>query len=141
MLMCWEGDMPLIPQGEDIDGNNSDSNSKMCFSALSSSATPAVFNVSAQSCLTLCDPMDSSDHGILQARILEWEAIPFSRVSSRPKDQIWVSRIARRFLLSEPPGKPHTSCVLQFNSILTLSKNNIRFHRLRTQSHKTSLHF
>ena len=41
-----------------------------------------------QSCLTLCDPMDysppgSSVHGILQARILEWVAIPFS-VSSRP---------------------------------------------------------
>ena len=38
----------------------------------------------AQSCLTLCDPMDcsppgSSVHGILQARILEWVAIPFSR--------------------------------------------------------------
>ena len=38
----------------------------------------------AQSCLTLCDPMDysppgSSVHGILQARILEWIAIPFSR--------------------------------------------------------------
>ena len=42
----------------------------------------------AQSCLTLCDPMDcsppgSSVHGILQARILEWVAIPFSRVSSQ----------------------------------------------------------
>ena len=40
-----------------------------------------------QSCLTLCDPMDyslpgSSAHGILQARILEWVAIPFSRGSS-----------------------------------------------------------
>ena len=40
-----------------------------------------------QSCLTLCDPMDhsppgSSVHGILQARMLEWEAIPFSRESS-----------------------------------------------------------
>ena len=45
----------------------------------------------AQSCLTLCDPMDyslpgSSVHGILQARILEWVAIPFSRVSSQPRD-------------------------------------------------------
>ena len=41
----------------------------------------------AQSCLTLCDPMDhsppgSSVHGILQARILEWVTIPFSRASS-----------------------------------------------------------
>ena len=43
----------------------------------------------AQSCSTLCDPVDcsppgSSIHGILQARILEWVAIPFSRGSSRP---------------------------------------------------------
>ena len=39
-----------------------------------------------QSCLTLCDPMDYTAHGILQARILEWVAFPFSRGSSqRPK--------------------------------------------------------
>ena len=46
----------------------------------------------AQSCLTLCDPMDyslpgSSVHGILQARILEWVAISFSRGSSQPRDR------------------------------------------------------
>ena len=46
----------------------------------------------AQLCPTLCDPMDyslpgSSVHGILKARILEWVAIPFSRGSSRPRDQ------------------------------------------------------
>ena len=44
-----------------------------------------------QSCLTLCDPMDcrspgSSVQGILQARLLEWVAISFSRGSSRPRD-------------------------------------------------------
>ena len=33
----------------------------------------------AQSCPTLCDPMDCTVHGILQARILEWVAVPFSR--------------------------------------------------------------
>ena len=54
----------------------------------------------AQSCLSLCDPMDysppgSSVHGILQARILEWVAIPFSRGSSR--DQTLVPHIAGRF--------------------------------------------
>ena len=47
---------------------------------------------SLQSFLTLCDPMDgsppsSSVHGILQARILEWVAMPFSRGSSRPRDE------------------------------------------------------
>ena len=54
-----------------------------------------------QSCSTLCDPMDcsppdSSVHGILQARILEWLAIYFSRGSSWPRDQSWVSFTAGR---------------------------------------------
>ena len=51
-----------------------------------------------QSCPTLCDPMDYSPpgsfvHGILQARILEWVAILFSRGSSQPRDWTWVSCI------------------------------------------------
>ena len=58
------------------------------------------------SCLTLCDPMDtsppgSSVRGILQARILEWVAIPFSRGSSRPRDGTrvsYVSCVGRRVL-------------------------------------------
>ena len=55
-----------------------------------------------QSCLTPCDPMDcsppgSSVPGILQTRILEWVAIPFSRGSSRPRDRIRVSCITGRF--------------------------------------------
>ena len=41
----------------------------------------------AQSSLTLCDPVDDTVHGILQARILEWIAFPFSRGSSQPRDQ------------------------------------------------------
>ena len=50
----------------------------------------------------LCDPMDcslpgSSVHGILQARVLEWVTIPFSRGSSWPRDWIQVSCIAGRF--------------------------------------------
>ena len=54
-----------------------------------------------QSCLTLWNPVDctppgSSVHGILQARILEWVAISFSRGSSRPRDRTRVSRIAGR---------------------------------------------
>ena len=59
----------------------------------------------AQSCLTLCDPMDfslpgSSIRGIFQARLLQWVAISFSRGSSRPRDQTQVSGIAgRRFTL------------------------------------------
>ena len=59
----------------------------------------------AQSCPTLCDPMDCSLpgsylHGILQARVLEWGAISFSRGSSRPRDRTRVSHIpGRRFNL------------------------------------------
>ena len=52
----------------------------------------------AQSCPTLCDPMDcslpgSTIHGGFQARILEWVAISFSRRSSRPRDWTWVSHM------------------------------------------------
>ena len=47
-----------------------------------------------QLCLTLCDPMDCKVHGILQLRILEWVAFPFSRVSSQPRDRTQVSHIA-----------------------------------------------
>ena len=56
----------------------------------------------AQSCLTLCEPMNcnspsSSVHGILQARIMGWVDIPFSRGSSQPKDWTPISCIAGRF--------------------------------------------
>ena len=56
----------------------------------------------AQSCRTLCDPMDysppgSSVHGILQARILGRVAFPFSRGSFQPRDRTQVSHIAGRF--------------------------------------------
>ena len=39
-----------------------------------------------QLCLTLCDPLYYTIHGILQARILEWVAVPFSRGSSQLRD-------------------------------------------------------
>ena len=51
----------------------------------------------AQLCPTIWDPMDYTVHEILQARILEWVAFPFSRGSSQPRDQTQVSRIAGRF--------------------------------------------
>ena len=46
----------------------------------------------------LYSPSSSSVHGILQARILEWVAIPFSRGSSWPRDRTWVSHLAGRLL-------------------------------------------
>ena len=56
-----------------------------------------------QSCWTLCDPMDcsppgSSVHEILQARILEGVAFPFSRESSQPMDQPWGLLLCRQIL-------------------------------------------
>ena len=61
----------------------------------------------AKLCLTLRDLMDSgppgsSDHGISQARILEWVAISFSRGYSWPRD--WTCGLAHRFFTMEPPG-------------------------------------
>ena len=70
----------------------------------------------AQSCPTLCNPMDCSPpgfsvHGILQARILQWVAISFSRGSSRPRDRTQVSHIAgRRFNLWASREAPYLIC-------------------------------
>ena len=70
----------------------------------------------AQSCPTLCDPIHysppgSSVHGILQTRILEWVAIPFSRGSSWPRNQTQVSCIASRFF-TKSPEKPKIFCTV-----------------------------
>ena len=54
----------------------------------------------AQLCPTLCDPMDYTVHGILQARILEWVAFPFSRQPSQARDRTQVSHIAGGFFTS-----------------------------------------
>ena len=53
-----------------------------------------------QSCLTLCDPMDYTVHGIVQARTLEGVAFPFSRESFQPRDRTQLSLIAGRFFTS-----------------------------------------
>ena len=52
-----------------------------------------------------CSPPGSSFHGILQARVLEWVAMPSSRWFSQPMDQTQVSCIAGRFFTTEPPGR------------------------------------
>ena len=71
---------------------------------------------SIQLCPTLCDPVDcsppgSSVHGILQARIVDWVPVPFSRGSLQPGDQTWLFCIAGRFFTTgatfrrNTPGK------------------------------------
>ena len=75
----------------------------------------------AQSCPTLCDPMDcslpgSSVHGIFQARVLEWVAISFSRGSSQPRDWTRVSRFAGRRFTVWATGKPSVIHTFPFDN-------------------------
>ena len=75
----------------------------------------------AQSYSILCNPIDCSPpvsfvHGILQAKILDWVAIPVSQRYSSFRDQTWVFCIAGE-LLSEPPGKPMTLNIVVYISL------------------------
>ena len=65
-----------------------------------------------QSCLTLCNPVD---YGILQARILEWVAYPFSRGSSQPRNQTWVSCIAGGFFILSHQGSQSWHAMAIYN--------------------------
>ena len=64
----------------------------------------------AQLCLTLCDPMDYTVHGILQARILEWVAFPSPGYLLNPGTKPRSPALQVDFLPTEPPGNsPHTT--------------------------------
>ena len=65
----------------------------------------------AQSCPTLCDPMDYTVHGILQARILEWVAIPFSRDLLNPGIKPRSPTLQVDSLPAEPQEKPQNTGV------------------------------
>ena len=94
-LLHWQaGSLPLAPPGKPTEGHD-------------------VKVKVAQSCLTLCDPMDYTVHGILQARRLEWGAIPFPRGSSQPRDRTQVSHIAGRVFTSWAT-KEAPSCLKYF---------------------------
>ena len=67
----------------------------------------------SQLCPILCNPMNYTVHGILQARILEWVAFPFSRGSSQPRDRTQVSRTAGR--------ATREACVCVSQSVQSLS--------------------
>ena len=80
----------------------------------------------AQSCPILCHPMDcsppgSSDRGILQARTLEWVAMPSSRGSSRPRDRTQVPSMAGRFLTIREPSQYSFVCFLRKNQVYTVA--------------------
>ena len=59
-----------------------------------------------QSYPTLCNPTDYTVHGVLQARILEWVAVPFSRGSPQPRDWTLASQLQADSLPAEPQGSP-----------------------------------
>ena len=97
----------------------------------------------AQLCLTLCDPMDYRAHGILQARILEWVAVPFSRGSSQPRDRTQVSHIAGGFLPAEPQGKPKNTGVGSLSllqQIFPIQESNRGLLRCRQVLYQPSYH-
>ena len=101
---------------------------------------------SLQSCPTVCDPMHcsqpgSSVQGVLQARILEWVAVPFCRGSSWPRDWTGVSYkspiLAGRFFILVPPGKP----LLYFISPLTFPTPYLILNSdIPSPRHKSDLH-
>ena len=84
---------------------------------------------SLQSCPSLfhtidCSPPSSSVHGILQARILEWVAMPSSRGSSPSREWTQASCIADGFFTIEPPGK---SSKMVYNYKINLSDGSFSF--------------
>ena len=83
---------------------------------------------SLQSCPTLCDPMDcspldSSVHGIFQARILEWVVMPSSRGSSLPRDRAHIACHLHWQVRSSPlapPEKPQSFHTISFQNIVAI---------------------
>ena len=57
---------------------------------------------------TLCDPMDHTVHGIFQARILEWVAVPSPGDLPNPGIKPWSPELQADSLLTEPQGKPYS---------------------------------
>ena len=78
-----------------------------------------------QSYLTLCDPMDCIVHGSLQARILEWEAFPFSRGSSKPGIEPRSPALQADSLPAEPQGKLKNTGVGSLPSLADLPHSGI----------------
>ena len=98
------------------------------------------------SCPTLCNLMNSSPpgssvHGILQARTLEWAAIPFSSGSSWLRDWTRVSCIAGRFFTIWAPGKPNSLVKLNLQSSLLFASLKNKIHFLPELFQKKSIAF
>ena len=99
---CNAGDLSLIPglgrySGE---GNGNLLQYSCLENFMDRGAWQAMVSGITKSQIWLCDPMDCTIPGILQARIQGWVAFPFSRSSSQPRDQTQVSCIAGGFFTS-----------------------------------------
>ena len=99
---------------------------------------------SIQLCQTFCDLMDcslpdSSVHGILQAIIQEWIAMPSSKGSSQPRDQTHISYVSciGRWVFTSRPGKPHNMDI--FLQICQLEMFSVTF--LKNSEHKSHWKF
>ena len=95
----------------------------------------------AQSCPTLCDPIDCSPlgfyvHGIVQARILDWVAISFSRESSQHRDKTCISLHLLHWQAGSlplmPPGKPSAHSVVKTKSSM--------IHKVLPDTHMAHTH-
>ena len=80
--------------------------------------------------------MDDTVHGILQARILEWVAFPFSKESPQPRDQTQVYHIAGRFFTIWATGEAHSS-----KNFEGWSMRSCLMWQMRADSAKFSVHF
>ena len=94
-----------------------------------------------QSCLTFCDPMDYTVHGILWTRILKWVAFRFSRGSSQPRNQTHVSHIVGGIYQLNHKGSPRIlECVAYpFSSGSSQPRNWTRSPVLQADSFPTDL--
>ena len=95
----WSG-LPFPSSGDLLDPENEPRSPAVQADSLPTELRGKPQSDSCSVMSTLCNPKDYTVHGILQARILEWVATPFSRESSQPKDQTQVSYIAGRLFTS-----------------------------------------
>ena len=95
----------------------------------------------AQSCLALCNRMDYTVHGILQARILEWVALPFFRGSSQPRNRSRVSDCRRTLYQLRHRGRPRILewVTYPFSSGSSQPRNRTRVSALQADSLPTEL--
>ena len=103
-------DVTILESWVDVEGQRLNTYTFSSLSARRQLLICLFLSLVTKSCLTVCDPVDCrppgfSVLGVLQARILEWVAISFSRSSSQPRDWNCISCLAGEFLSTEPPRK------------------------------------